>query len=592
VTAQEAGQQPPCILIFPPPPGCASQPIGRITVNAGGPYGGLVGQAVVFRATVASPLPPGTSFQFQWSFGDGTTGLGQTTSHIYRGAGVYGVTVTVFGGGQTASATVTASITQPSQPLQVSAGGPYSGRTGAPVQFASSVSGAPPGSGLTYQWSFGDGGFGTGAAPSYVYNAPGTYNVSLQVRTSSGQAGFASSIVQVTRPVSPIAANPGGPYSGTAGSSVTFFGSAFGAANPRFQWSFGDGALGSGPSVTHVYATPGVYAVSLTVTDLATGQSSQATTSATVLTPSVPVPPAVSTPQGRSFASIAYFPPSGRLVLFGGLICGEARCTDQDDTWTWDGTNWTALDPVNSPSSRYGAAMAYHQPTGRRILFGGVDCSGDTCADSDETWAFDGTSWTQFNPAARPGERSDAAMVFDSARGVLLLFGGTDTGGEVQGDTWAWTAETWTLLSPSNSPPARYGAGMAFDAARGVAVLFGGTRDGTTGLNDTWTWDGTAWTEQRPPSSPTARSLLSLAYDAARGVVVLFGGVFSGNQGLGDTWTWNGSTWTQQNPSSAPSQRYGSAAAYDPTLNAVVLFSGTNGASDTWLWSGAGWTQR
>jgi hypothetical protein len=35
----------------------------------------------------------------------------------------------------------------------------------------------------------------------------------------------------------------------------------------RWLWSFGDGATGSGPLVTHVYARPGAYTVTLALTD-------------------------------------------------------------------------------------------------------------------------------------------------------------------------------------------------------------------------------------------------------------------------------------------------------------------------------------
>lgn len=49
--------------------------------------------------------------QFQWSFGDGSTGAGQTTSHSYTAAGTYTVTVTASASlGQFGSATTTVTI--------------------------------------------------------------------------------------------------------------------------------------------------------------------------------------------------------------------------------------------------------------------------------------------------------------------------------------------------------------------------------------------------------------------------------------------------------------------------------------------------
>lgn len=55
------------------------------------------------------------------------------------------------------------------------------------------------------------------------------------------------------------------------GASLTFTATATGGLNPRFKWNFGDGsaetAWQSGTSITHAYAAPGRYIVTLTATD-------------------------------------------------------------------------------------------------------------------------------------------------------------------------------------------------------------------------------------------------------------------------------------------------------------------------------------
>ena len=59
---------------------------------------------------------------------------------------------------------------------------------------------------------------------------------------------------------------------------------------------------------------------------------------------------------------------AGGVVLFGGYPGFGAR--DLDDTWTWDGTNWTEQHPASGPSARTVPALIYHAP-GQVLLVGG-----------------------------------------------------------------------------------------------------------------------------------------------------------------------------------------------------------------------------
>ena len=49
-----------------------------------------------------------------------------------------------------------------------------------------------------------------------------------------------------------------------------------------------------------------------------------------------------------------------------------------DDTWTWDGTTWTQQHPATSPSARTFASMAYDPATSTAVLFGGKGTLADT----------------------------------------------------------------------------------------------------------------------------------------------------------------------------------------------------------------------
>jgi len=74
-------------------------------------------------------------------------------------------------------------------------------------------------------------------------------------------------------------------------------------------------------------------------------------------------------------------------------------------------------------------------------------------------------------------------MVYDSARGRVVLFGGYGSP-PVFGDTWEWDGSNWVERTPATSPTDRYGHEMVYDHARGRVVLFGGVYVDT--LNDMW----------------------------------------------------------------------------------------------------------
>lgn len=94
--------------------------------------------------------------------------------------------------------------------------------------------------------------------------------------------------------VSPIASFTVSPSSPTVGSSVSFDGTASRDPNPGgsitgYSWSFGDGSgPGSGATVSHTYARPGSYSVTLTVSD-AEGDTASTTHPVTVTAGNSPV---------------------------------------------------------------------------------------------------------------------------------------------------------------------------------------------------------------------------------------------------------------------------------------------------------------
>jgi hypothetical protein len=67
---------------------------------------------------------------------------------------------------------------------------------------------------------------------------------------------------------------------------------------------------------------------------------------------------------------MAYDPGLAAVVLFGGSP--GPCCSYNNDTWTWDGVNWTEIYPANTlPPGRNSAGMAYDTAYQALLLFGG-----------------------------------------------------------------------------------------------------------------------------------------------------------------------------------------------------------------------------
>lgn len=233
----------------------------------------LISQDVLFTST--SYDPDGTIKSWEWSFGDGRTGSGLSTTHKYDVAGPYSVTLTVTDDqGAKASATkdVLVVSTQPNQPPIASFGwDPGTPRVGEVVAF-DSTSSDPDGVIQSWEWSFGDGKTGSGSSVTHKYEAKGTYSVTLTVIDDRGAASWATKDVSVVieqenkPPLVSFTWVPGSPLVGQQVSFTSTSSDPDGTIK-SWAWSFGDGATASGASPTHAYGAKGTYSVWLTVTD-------------------------------------------------------------------------------------------------------------------------------------------------------------------------------------------------------------------------------------------------------------------------------------------------------------------------------------
>jgi hypothetical protein len=177
-------------------------------------------------------------------------------------------------------------------------------------------------------------------------------------------------------------------------------------------------------------------------------------------------------PPARFGHAMSYHAASGKVVLFGGI---GADYTDRNDTWEWDGADWTERQVSMRPPARHEFAMA--DDAGRReiVMFGGRRI-GQPFVWLSGTWVWDGVQWQQRTPSTEPTPRESPGMAYHPGLGLVVLVGGqgvkeiinsSSWHGDYREETWAWNGATWTQQFPEISVPFSYSYGMVYDPAGG-----------------------------------------------------------------------------------------------------------------------------
>lgn len=263
---------------------------------------------------------------------------------------------------------------------------------------------------------------------------------------------------------------------------------------------------------------------------------------------------------------------------------------------------------VNPPAARFGASLVYDELNKRLLLFGGQV---NDAVYFNDLWAWDGSTWSRVAAKGTPPTpRALTAMAFDSARNIVVLFGGdnkpaANMGSYAVNDTWELnvTSDTWTQRNDGTvgmNSRAVIGHAMAYDAKNKRTVLFGGNFAGVGPFvysQETWIWNGTAWTQQGG-AAPNPRAYYGMAYDSARGVIVISGGETNAGlfQALGDVWELDNLTWTKRNPATNVPGRSNHSMTYDANRKLVLTFGGLqndlqDASNQLWGWNGTTWAR-
>jgi hypothetical protein len=353
--------------------------------------------------------------------------------------------------------------------------------------------------------------------------------------------------------------------------------------------------------------------------------------------------PATGQPPARTTAAMAFDAFNRTVVLFG----GESRSSSLDDTWIWNGTEWSQAHPVTSPPPLSGAQMTYDPVTHDLLLVGGqrleisnigsaVACSGGGSGSSSGSSGSGGASTSTFVPPVAPIPDvaiPPGASIPDLAPvpGDKGTSSGATSGCDIQDPsntaTWLWNGSDWSK-APGTTPFAGFGGGiLATDPVKGRVVLLGAgglfaepdiacpmVGVATTGDQAacppypispprSWTWDGTAWKAITVRQADIGFGIGSpVVLDAVSGKLAMFSGGVNPTTPApcptcgaipehggapccsGTESIWDGTAWKQSASYTDGPPGYGGTLVGDPSTHSDLSLTSEG---ETWVWTGA-----
>ncbi|MEQ9204850.1 MAG: PKD domain-containing protein, partial [Cyclobacteriaceae bacterium] len=205
----------------------------------------------------------GNIISYRWDFGDGTVLEGEANpSHQYASAGSYISSLTVSNG---SCENVYSSMVDIYNPPEASFTSPSANLcSNTPLKFTNTSS-YDTGSPVSFSWDFNGDNVEDSAVenPSFTYNSPGTYTISLMVTLADGCMDiFSDEIILDKGPAVSFDLS-----NNCFGEAIVFNNTTVDDPTYTYQWNFGDGSvISTNRSPTHTYAA-GSYSVNLIVSE-------------------------------------------------------------------------------------------------------------------------------------------------------------------------------------------------------------------------------------------------------------------------------------------------------------------------------------
>ncbi len=295
-----------------------------------------VGEELTFTST--STGDPETLL---WTFGDGTSDVGQSVTKIFDSPGAFEVTLTATNaeGSDSDNAIITV-VPGGLPPQAVIATIPTVIDVGQTIGLTSDSTNSP----TATSWNFGDGSVDFGTEVFHAWDEPGEYRITLTVSNATGEDSTFRTIFVEPAIDPPVARFSESALTVIAGESLSFSDLSLNSPS-SLVWEFGDGTTAQGANVTNIWTEPGQYTVTLTVSNEA-GEDSAAKT-VTVLP--IPVDPPVAN----------FRIPNSATVSVGELISFEDTSQGDPTSWSWRFGDGTAPSSAQNPAHAFSVAGTY-----------------------------------------------------------------------------------------------------------------------------------------------------------------------------------------------------------------------------------------
>lgn len=270
-------------LIASDPTGCSDGDTVQVQLDIGPPLQVEANFSIVENpgcdemSVTCTDQSTGVSPLYAWDMGDGTFYDTPVVNHLFQGVGTYTISLIV-------TDTNTCNLADTLQvDVTVDPSVPVTAAFDASQAFDCAdlllqTDNQSTGTNLVFDWQLSDGAQYADTNVTHVFSGPGTYTITLNVSDALGcSPPQSASLDVVIDPLEPVVAAFTASQVGncllldvatvnqSTGDSVSY------------SWDMGDGTVIDDVDVQHSYTEPGIYTITLTITDLGCGQDDQAT---------------------------------------------------------------------------------------------------------------------------------------------------------------------------------------------------------------------------------------------------------------------------------------------------------------------------